>query len=173
MSGGVNGFEPPTDYGSKRSDLPFIPPPDYAKTMKFVKNPNREMNGHVIVPQPPPRQRPNLNGMANGDRISPEPMELPREQQNGNPKERILRMLQKQGVPVFPGLASKQEAVIEKPEPPSKIFGKKDLKRIYSCTTAKPDFEFGPHQSLLEAFGEPSELRYDAVVQGNGQLPDL
>jgi hypothetical protein len=56
--------------------------------------------------------------MTNGDtnRVSPEPTDLPTEQRS-DPKERILKMLRNQGVPVFPGL-SKPE-IVEKSEPPS------------------------------------------------------
>jgi hypothetical protein len=81
------------------------------KTIKYAQQP-KELNGQqVIVPRPPPRQRPGLTSMSNGDsnRVSPEPTDLPTEQRS-DPKERILKMLRNQGVPVFPGLSFKVKA---------------------------------------------------------------
>jgi hypothetical protein len=52
----MNGFEPPADYGAStaaKSDLPFIPPPDYLKTIKYAQQPKGLNGQQVIVPRPP------------------------------------------------------------------------------------------------------------------------
>uniref|UniRef100_A0A914QHY3 SH3 domain-containing protein n=1 Tax=Panagrolaimus davidi TaxID=227884 RepID=A0A914QHY3_9BILA len=120
-------YDPRQDIPSPpNNNLPFIPAPDYSKTIKqhhptanqrpslLQRSPNSTTNGSNLTIFTDFNQHDHIVDLTNGKMIQaedlmsksskPAHLKLSPEEKREQTKNRVLKMLQTQGVPVFPGL---------------------------------------------------------------------
>jgi hypothetical protein len=120
-------YDPRQDIPSPpNNSLPFIPAPDYSKTIKqhhptanqrpslLQRSPNSTTNGSNLTIFTDFNQHDHIVDLTNGKMIQAEDLmskpakpahfKLSPEEKREQTKNRVLKMLQTQGVPVFPGL---------------------------------------------------------------------